>query len=264
MEPNEPHDQEDAMLFVPIADEPGPALPFSNAEADAVARAVVRRVQRRAPPLRQVLQAAAGVVVALAVAGAAAAAVTTYLSRAESTRGTAPEGKSEVAPSARRVPRPAPSEAPPPPAIAPTTAPAMPEPSVTPSRTRDLLREANRLRGAGSYRQAERLYTEISRSTADADAAYAARIAAASLRLEQLANPRGALALYRESLRSRSSGPLSEEARYGVAQCHRALGDARGEARALRALLEVHPRTLLREQAEARLRALGSDADDRP
>ena len=83
--------------------------------------------------------------------------------------------------------------------------------------------------------------------------AYVARVAAASLRLDHLGDPAGALALYRGAL---AGGALGEEALLGTARCHRALGDRASEAATLRRLLAAHPRSLLAAQASARLAEL--------
>jgi len=120
----------------------------------------------------------------------------------------------------------------------------------------DILRTANTLRAARRWREAERAYADVARRFAGSDEAYTATIAAASLRVDHLGDPRGALTAFRRALAARPSGDLSEEARYGIAQCHRALGDASAERRALEELLVRHPRTALRRRVEARLSEL--------
>jgi TolA-binding protein len=121
---------------------------------------------------------------------------------------------------------------------------------------RDLLRRANRLRKAQRWRAAERAYGAVAGRHPGSRSAHVARVAAASLRLEKLGDPRGALELYRAVLRRRPEGNLAAEARYGVAEALRALGDRSGEARALEQFLEAHPDNALAGAARQRLREL--------
>ena len=90
------------------------------------------------------------------------------------------------------------------------------------------------------------------------DAAYAAAVAAAALRLERLGRPRDALDLYERVQAERPRGALAEEAAFGVAECRRALGDAAGEAEALRRFLADWPAALMAGRARARLEDLGA------
>lgn len=120
----------------------------------------------------------------------------------------------------------------------------------------DLLRMANELRGRRRWREAEAAYRAVLRAAPGGDDAYAAAIAAASLDLEHLGNPRGALRLFRDALAARPSGALAEEARYGIAEAYRALGDTAAEGRALRDFVAAHPGAAMRPRAEARLREL--------
>ena len=57
------------------------------------------------------------------------------------------------------------------------------------------------------------------------DESYAATVALASLRLEHLGNPRGALALYESALSARPGGALPAQAEAGAARCRRVLGN---------------------------------------
>jgi len=118
----------------------------------------------------------------------------------------------------------------------------------------DLLREANLARGAGRYREAERVYLEVTSAYPGTRAAYTARIAAAGLRLDHLRNPSGAVRLYRAALRSR--GPLDADARHGLARAFRVLGNAPQEERALDALVTRHPGSPFARAAERRLEEL--------
>jgi TolA-binding protein len=150
-----------------------------------------------------------------------------------------PEPVIAARPEPERVERPAPRLAP----EAPVEAPA------------DLLAEANRLRRAGSYREAESTYRRIVSLSPRSREAHVARVAAASIRLERLNDPRGAASLYREA--QRGSGGLAAEATFGLARASRALGDTNAEKQALRSLVERFPSSAYVRTATERLRALG-------
>ncbi|QSQ27430.1 tetratricopeptide repeat protein [Pyxidicoccus parkwayensis] len=122
----------------------------------------------------------------------------------------------------------------------------------------DLLREANALRAGGSWKDAEALYLRVIREQPSSLAAYVARVASGSLRLEHLGNARGALRQFQEALRVQPQGVLDQEARHGIAEAWRALGDTKTEARALEEFLAHHPDSPLGTNARARLRELSS------
>jgi tetratricopeptide (TPR) repeat protein len=122
----------------------------------------------------------------------------------------------------------------------------------------DLLREANRLRAERRWADAERTYARVFEEARGSDEAYAATVAAASLRLERLGRPAQALELYERALAERPAGALAEEAALGVAECRRALGDAAGEAEALRRFLDGWPTSPMIGQVRARLVELES------
>jgi tetratricopeptide (TPR) repeat protein len=115
------------------------------------------------------------------------------------------------------------------------------------------LKTANQLRRQGRWADAERAYSEVLVTYGATAQGPVAALAAASLRLEHLGDPQGALRLYQTALRSSS---LSAEAELGIANCYRALGDRDAEMRALRRLVATHPHAAFHERAAARLRAL--------
>ncbi|MBC8133850.1 MAG: tetratricopeptide repeat protein [Deltaproteobacteria bacterium] len=117
----------------------------------------------------------------------------------------------------------------------------------------DLLQNANALRAQSRWRDAERVYRQVAALTPGSDDAYAAAVAAASLRLDHLGDAAGALPLYRGVLRSHPTGALAEEVRWGIAEAYHALGHSDLEADALRAFLAAHPQSLLKAAAQARL-----------
>lgn len=120
----------------------------------------------------------------------------------------------------------------------------------------DLLLMANELRARGRWKEAEGLYLRAIRAQPSSLAAYVARVASGSLRLEHLGNARGALLHFEEALRLQPHGVLSEEARHGIAEAWRALGDRAAETRALNEFLARHPDSPLVATARARLREL--------
>jgi tetratricopeptide (TPR) repeat protein len=132
----------------------------------------------------------------------------------------------------------------PPPGIPPDAAPE------------DLLRKANELRAAGRWKEAEALYLHVIRAQSSTLAAYVALVASGSLRLEHLGNARGALQQFEEALRLQPQGMLGQEARHGMAEAWRELGDREAEARALAELLSLHPDSPFAASARARLREL--------
>jgi hypothetical protein len=125
-------------------------------------------------------------------------------------------------------------------------------------RPKDLLEIANQLRAQKRWREAEAAYARVARDFPGTSEAYTATIAAAELRLDHLKDAKGAEALYKSAQSSRPDGALSEEADFGVAESHRAAGNAVAEAGALRAFLAKHPTSPLRPKVEARLAALAA------
>ena len=105
----------------------------------------------------------------------------------------------------------------PPPASAPRG-----QPTVVETRAAsDLLAEANRARGDRDWARAASLYERVMRSRADE--AYAATVALASLRVDHLGDPRGALELYERALADRPDGALSAQSKAGAARCRQIL-----------------------------------------
>jgi len=129
----------------------------------------------------------------------------------------------------------------------------------------DMLERANRLRAKGDYVGAERLYARVFQEHPGSLAGYVARVAAASIRLDHLADAQGARALLQGALRERPGGVLDLEVRAGLSKAERALGDQGAERAALQALVKAHPASLAAERARERLRELddGSGAQMR-
>jgi hypothetical protein len=282
-----------AGLLGPLDDHPGPArrLPQSKSAAmiasivdtamkDAASADRIDRPEKlgdgtgtidapaRRAPSRRLVPLLAAALVAAAVVGAAAAVITTRYF----------------------TPAPAPQVLPPPSPAAPAPAPSIDEPDdvapgeiemeaseieraaprpkkVAPPRERermlppdappeDVLALANQRRKERAWRDADELYRRVIKSHPKSDAAIVAEVASATLHLEHLGDPAGALAGYRRALRARPAGALGEEARWGIAEAYRARSDDKHEAVALRVFLDAHPGSAMAPAARKRLAEL--------
>ncbi|GHG72450.1 tetratricopeptide repeat protein [Comamonas sp. JC664] len=122
----------------------------------------------------------------------------------------------------------------------------------------DLLLKANGLRSQGRWKEAESLYLRVIRAQPSSLAAYVARVASGSLRLEKLGDARGALRQFQAALRLQPRGVLDQEAQHGIAEAHRVLGDRDAERRALESFLSTHPDSPLGPAARARVQELSA------
>ena len=121
----------------------------------------------------------------------------------------------------------------------------------------DLLSLANSLRRGHEWRSADEVYRAVIERFPRSDAAVVAEIASATLHVEQLKDAPGALEGYRRALSSRPTGALAEEARWGIVEALRALGNKEGEVAALHEFLEHHPVSALVPAARRRAVELG-------
>lgn len=119
----------------------------------------------------------------------------------------------------------------------------------------DALQAANKLRRQGRWADAARAYAQIANDRSGTAQGSVAALAAASLRLEHLNDPRGALRLYQTATHD---SDLAAEAQLGIADCYHALGDRDAEMGTLRRLISAYPDALSRERAAQRLQALQS------
>jgi outer membrane protein assembly factor BamD (BamD/ComL family) len=119
-------------------------------------------------------------------------------------------------------------------------------------KAEDLLAEANAARKAKEWKRAEGIYGEVVEEFRGTAAAQVALVASATLRLEHLGDPRGAAKRFRQALAGKASGPLAEEARYGLAEAYRAIGDDAAEAEALTQFLRHHGDSPLADRARKR------------
>ncbi len=276
----EPGVEPQAGVLPNLDDEPGPARRLSSARTarmvdDILAAALAPTIEaappapaRRAP--RRLVPLMAAALVAAALVGAAAAVVTTRLLAAPTAAPPAAVAPiDEPAPAPIGEPAPAPIDEPAPidqPVPAPIDEPAPPRPR-PPALDRalsddapaaDVMALANQRRKERAWREADALYRRVAARFVGTDAAIVAMVASATLHLEHLGDPRGALTGYQRALAARPGGALAEEARWGIAEARRALGDPAAEAAALRAFLAAHPDAALAPAARRRLGELSS------
>ncbi len=273
-----------AALLPGLDDHAGPARRLSQSKAsamvlsivdaaveDAPAPAPVEREPAPRPAPRRLAPVLAAALIIAAVVGAAAAVVTTrYLSPARARQETLPT--TPPPPPARSIEAPAQGssvsegepmiEAPRPSKPPRTNRPSPPEKTpvekVLPpdAPAEDVLALANQRRKERAWSKADALYRRVLERYPRTDAAVVAEVASATIHLEHLGDPRGALAAYRRALAARPAGALGEEARWGIAEAFRAVGDTKGEAFALRVFLDTHPRSAMAPAARKRLAEL--------
>jgi len=248
----------------PLDDQPGP-MKFSNKRADAILNHALdvwenERIQTkpRIFPFKRVALLAAAV-----FAVSSAAALTYVWSPAEKSTPVAPrEVPSPVQKKRSTRPQPPPQEV-----SSEVEEPAVvPEKTVTrnhnkpaPQRVDDLMQRANQLLQQKRWRDAEQTYYKVYKRYPGTMSAYVALVAAASIRLEHLDNPKGAIALYQYAIRSNPRGALDLEAHFGIAQSWRELGNRQQEISALETLLEKYQSGPTARNAQQRLEAIVGD-----
>jgi tetratricopeptide (TPR) repeat protein len=269
----EPNDMPYELESLLDADGDGPALRIDAAAADRlIAGAIDGAAVAQVKPLRGKRYAWL-LAAALVITGSAAAMYAAQRAGHEHEHAAAARSHVPAAQPAQEQPMPAVAAQPQAndaPAVAAQPAEpseparaAQPEPARSSARgedsaggVQDLLRRANRLRGEGQYRNAERTYLRVVAQSPSGAPAYSARVAAAALRIERLNDARGALQLYTDALRADPNGPLTPEIHEGMAQAYRKLAQPAREQAALQALLAQQPDGPAAERARARLREL--------
>lgn len=280
-----------ADLLSPLDDRPGPARRLSSTASTAMVRSIVdAALARQAESLaaeteslpaarswewRRVLAPAAAVLLVISFGAGAAALVGRYVFE-QPVEPVAPPPVRSVRSHERAVTPPAPVQelqvpAPAPPAeprqrkvkhsrpksaLAPLGTPVAMELDVETAPPEDLLALANERRRERVWNAADQLYRTVMNRFPGSDAALVAEIASAALHLEQLGDPGGALRAFRRSLSERPTGPLAEEARWGIVEATRALGDAAQESAALSDFMAHHPNSALAPAARRRLAEL--------
>ncbi len=245
----------------PLDDRPGPAW-FSSEQSAAMVEDALNawEAERVASPWRRPRRMALVAVAVFSMTSAAAA-----LWYGTQIREQAGPSRPPATPKAvlhkhvPAAPQPTPTEIEPsaPTPLEETEAPARRFTPKTPAE--DLLQRANKLRGAGKWRAAESTYRQVFVRYPGSMSAYVARVAAASIQLEHLGNPRAALRHYQRALVSNPAGSLDLETRQGIAQAWRQLGDRQREIHALKALLQRHTSGPAVKRARRRLEAIASE-----
>lgn len=227
--------------------EAGPARRLSDEATEILVANTLQAHARRGRHRRTyILQLAAGVVLFLSLSAAVSAAFLLRSRQLQSTRQPAAhvsqpqEMPAPVVPATPEPPRP------------PQAVPEPKRASVAPS-TSDLLAQANHLRRQARWSAAARAYERAIRSSPHSQNAYAAMVAAGSLYVDRLRDPQRGAKLFQSALALQPAGPLAEEARWGLAQAYRSLGNQSRERKALQAFLHHHPHSALAAQAQARL-----------
>jgi len=116
----------------------------------------------------------------------------------------------------------------------------------------DLLASANAARAAHQWRKADALYARVVAGPQADLAVQAALVASASLHLEHLGDPAGAVRRFRAALAAGPRDALAEDARWGLAESARATGDTAAEASALDEFLAHHAGAPRAARARAR------------
>lgn len=281
-----------ADLLPPLDDRPGPARRLSSTASTAMVRSIVdAALARQAESLaaepesapaarswewRRVLSPAAAALLVISFGAGAAALVGRYVYEPPVEKVAPPRVRPvrsrepTVTPPAPVQPLLVPAPTPPPEpsrqrkvkhprpksVMAPLGAPVVMELDLETAPPEDLLALANERRRERVWSAADQLYRTVMNRFPGSDAALVAEIASAALHLEQLGDPGGALRAFRRALSERPAGPLAEEARWGIVEATRALGDAARESAALSDFLAHHPGSALAPAARRRLAEL--------
>jgi tetratricopeptide (TPR) repeat protein len=264
---------------------PGPALPLASAQIDgaldaALDAAFPSRAQapssgaraeepRPSRAKRRAKVTAAVVLLAATLGSAAFAAIGHWRARppvAPAVPASPPAAATHATPASALAPTRAPpseSDATPAPSLAPASAPPVAiEPPAAATRPRlgassqDLLREANALRSARRWSEADQAYERVFATRPGGEDAYVALVAAGALRVDHLGDPRGALRLLGAADRLRPRGPLDEAIGWSRVAAFRALGDATREAQALDTFVATYPDSPWQPAARRRLQEL--------
>jgi|GEM_PF-1363488 len=122
----------------------------------------------------------------------------------------------------------------------------------------DLFAEANAARATHRWRDADALYARVLGGPHTDLAGQTALVASGSIHLEHLSDPSGAARRFRAALAAAPRDTLAEDARWGLVESARALGDAVGELHALDDFLAHHPSSALAPRARSRRVELGA------
>lgn len=116
------------------------------------------------------------------------------------------------------------------------------------------LRQARQAVRAGQFRAAAAIYEQLTEGSASSEEASTAMVLLGQLRLNQLSDPKGALAPLNAYLKR--GGPLSVEARVARIEALRRLHRTSEESSAIVEFLRLHPRSFEVKRLQARLNTL--------
>jgi hypothetical protein len=120
------------------------------------------------------------------------------------------------------------------------------------------LRQARQAVRAGQFRAAAAIYEQLAEGGAGSEEASTAMVLLGQLRLNQLADPKGALAPLNAYLKR--GGPIAVEARAAKIEALRRLNRTGEEMAAIEEFLRLHPRNFEVNKLQARLEALRAAA----
>lgn len=116
------------------------------------------------------------------------------------------------------------------------------------------LRQARQAMRAGQFRAAAAIYEQLAEGGASQEEASTAMVLLGQVRLNQLGDPKGALAPLNAYLKR--GGPIAVEARTARIEALRRLNRAADEALAIEEFLRLHPRNFEVNRLQARLETL--------
>ncbi len=235
----------DLLQDLQLDDRAGPARPISDKKAQMMIASALRAAGR---PKRRLLPVAAAVFAAIIAPTAVAAWWVVERMKEPSPPPKTPPVAPQKPPMIQASPKP----------ITLDRKKRRPKRKRAPQaeRPEDLLAKANALRGARAWAKAKAAYLKVVVRHPKTSSAYIAQVAAASIALEQLDDPKGALKLLTGARRAQPQGPLDAEILWAKSRAHRHLGQKDKERSALRALIDTHPDTPPALPARQRMKAL--------
>ncbi len=124
------------------------------------------------------------------------------------------------------------------------------------SRSKLLFQKIKETRSLGNWLATARSYEELIRLYPSSDEARVSLVSLGEIQLEKLGKPAVALKSFNKYLRTAGKGVLAQEALYGKANAHRALGQKQAERDALRRFLERFPSAIQNPRVRRRLQEL--------
>ncbi|MCP4678433.1 MAG: PEGA domain-containing protein [Deltaproteobacteria bacterium] len=124
------------------------------------------------------------------------------------------------------------------------------------SQSKQLFQRIKETRSSGNWSATAESYEELIRLYPSSDEARVSLVSLGEIQLEKLGNPSMALEAFNKYLRTSGDGVLAQEALYGKANAHRALGHNQAERDALLEFRERFPRAIQNPRVKRRLKEL--------